>query len=198
MKHVPPAAVRNAPFLIDVMKRVLPARGVVLEIASGSGYHAAAFAQAFPNLTWQPTDADDHARSSIAAYADERQLPNLRAPLALDVMRKPWPVTAADAILCINMIHISPWPATLALFDGAGQILPKDAVLLTYGPYIVQGDFISRSNMEFDEELRRKNPEWGLREVDEVTLVARRAGFALENLVAMPANNFSLIFRKDV
>ncbi|MBL8643812.1 MAG: DUF938 domain-containing protein [Rhodospirillaceae bacterium] len=196
-KLTPPAAVRNAPFLVDVLRRALPASGVVLEIASGSGYHAAAFAKAFPHLTWQPTDPDVQARASISAYVDETGLANIKAPLRLDVTQTSWPLENADAVVCINMIHISPWAATLALFAGAANILSDGAPLITYGPYIVRGDFIAESNVDFDRSLRAKNPDWGLREVDEITHVARRAGFALENMVPMPANNFTLVFRKD-
>lgn len=196
-KQIPPAAVRNTPFLIDVLRRALPAQGLVLEIASGSGYHAAAFAQTFPHLTWQPTDADTQARESIAAYIADMKLRNMRDPLDLDVMQSPWPVTAADAALCINMIHISPWAATEALFAGTARLLPADAPLITYGPYIVQGDFIAESNVAFDQSLKARNPAWGLREVDDVAKVAGVNGFTFEGLTPMPANNFALVFRKS-
>lgn len=197
LKQTPPAAVRNTPFLIDVLKRALPPEGLVLEIASGSGYHAAAFAQTFPHLTWQPTETDLQSRASITAYLDEMRLPNMRAPIALNVNQTPWPVRDADAVLCINMIHISPWEATVALFNGAADILAQGAPLITYGPYIIQGDFIADSNKAFDQTLQAQNAAWGLREVDDVTMVARRAGFKLETMTPMPANNFTLIFRKD-
>lgn len=196
-KQTPPAAVRNTPFLIDVLRHALPAQGLVLEIASGSGYHAAAFAQTFPYLTWQPTDADSQARESISAYIADMKLANMRQPLDLDVTQKPWPVTAADAMLCINMIHISPWAATEALFAGAALVLPADAPLITYGPYIVQGDFIAESNVAFDQSLKARNPAWGLREVDDVARVAKANGFTFEGMTPMPANNFSLVFRKN-
>ncbi len=195
-KQTPPAAVRNTPFLVDVLKLALPQQGLVLEIASGSGYHAAAFAQTFPHLTWQPTDPDADACDSISAYVAEMKLMNVRYPLAMDVTALPWPVAAADAILCINMIHISPWAATEALFKGAAQILKADAPLITYGPYIVQGDYISDSNVAFDQSLKARNPAWGLREVDDVTRIAKENGFTVESMTPMPANNFTLVFRK--
>ena len=195
-KQASPAAVRNAPHLIEVLKRILPAQGQVLEIASGSGYHAAAFAAAFPHLTWQPTDASAEARASIAAYAEEGGLNNLCAAQDLDVMRQPWIITEADALVCINMIHISPWAATVALFEGAARVLAPGAPMLTYGPYILHGDFGAQSNIDFDQSLKSRNPEWGLRDVDDVTRTAIILGFTLDEIVPMPANNLSLVFRR--
>ncbi len=196
LKQASPAAVRNAPHLIEVLRGTLPDQGKILEIASGSGYHATAFATAFPHLTWQPTDASAEARASIAAYAEEGELGNLHPALDLDVMRHPWPITQADALICINMIHISPWAATVALFEGAARVLAPGAPLLTYGPYIQHGDFGAQSNVEFDQSLKSRNAEWGLREVDDVTRTAMMVGFVLDNVVPMPANNLSLVFRR--
>ncbi len=190
-----PAAERNAVPIADVLAGVLPARGLVVEVASGSGQHAAHFARAFPELTWQPTDREPRHRASIAAWREEAALPNLLAPLELDVMN-PWPVTRADAMLCINMIHISPWPATLALLAGAARVLADGAPLFLYGPYRRKGVPTAPSNAAFDADLRARDPAWGLRDLDEVTAVARDAGFERVDVVVMPANNLSVIFRR--
>jgi len=195
-KQIAPAALRNAAPIGDVLARILPPRGLVLEIASGSGTHAAAFAERFTHLTWQPSDADATARASIAAHVADLERTNIAKPLMLDVMRTPWPVASADAVVCINMIHISPWAATVALFQNAAVLLAPGAPLFTYGPYILHGDFISDSNVEFDESLKERNPAWGLREVESVAAVAARFGFTPPEIVAMPANNLSLVFRK--
>ncbi len=187
-----PAAERNAAPILEVLQRVLPASGVVLEIASGTGQHAVYMARALPGITWQPSDPDPMARDSIAAYVTEAALPNLRPPLALDVTA-PWPVSAADAIVCINMLHISPWSAALALFAGAAAVLPEGAVLYTYGPYVIDGE-TAASNREFDRSLRARDPSWGVRELRDLEQAA--AGFALDETVAMPANNHSLVWRR--
>jgi SAM-dependent methyltransferase len=194
MKHHAPATARNREPIREVLARVLPASGTVLEIASGSGEHAVAFAQAFPHLTWQPTDADPAALASIAAWRDEAALPNLAAPVALDVMQ-PWSVTRADAIVCINMVHISPWEASLALFANAGRLLAPGALLYLYGPYKLSG-VTAPSNEAFDQSLRARDPRWGVRDVDDLTALAAAEGLALVDTVAMPANNHSLVFRR--
>lgn len=199
-KRSPPAAVRNTEHILAVLARVLPARlkdgDVVLEIASGSGYHAAAFAAALPQFTWQPSDPDAEAHRSIAAYAAEASAENLRPPLELHADRWPWPVTSAAAIVCINMIHISPWAATQGLFYGAGRCLPPGGVVVTYGPYSINGDFIAESNLAFDESLKSRNPEWGIRDVKDVAALAAEQGFEHEETIAMPANNHTLVFGK--
>jgi SAM-dependent methyltransferase len=195
-KQVPPASVRNAPHIIEVLGRVLPREGTVLEIASGSGYHAAAFAAALAHVTWQPSDTDAAARASIAAYTEEAQLANLRPALDLDVMRRPWPAVKAAAIVCINMIHISPWEATVALFEGAARILPPAGLLFTYGPYILHGDYHGEGNVAFDQSLKARNPTWGLRDVVDIAAVAAQNAFQLDETVPMPANNLSLVWRK--
>lgn len=200
IKQIPPASVRNTPPLLEVLTRVLapgrPAPGLVLEIASGSGYHAAAFAKEMPHLDWQPSDPDADARASIAAYVAEAGLANLRAPVTLDVMRQPWPVDRADAVLCINMIHISPWEATVALFNGAQRILAPGARLVTYGPYLIHGDFQAESNVAFDQSLRARNPAWGIRDLKDIEPLAGAHGFSLLERIAMPANNHTLVFEK--
>ena len=194
-----PAAERNAAPIAQVLAGVLPAGtsspGLVLEVASGSGQHVAHFARAFPALTWQPTDREPRHRASIAAWREEAALPNLLAPLELDVMH-PWPVARADAMLCINMVHISPWAATLALFAGAARVLPDGAPLYLYGPYRRRGVATAQSNEAFDADLRARDPAWGLRDLDEVAGVARDAGFECVDVVAMPANNLSVIFHR--
>ena len=200
LKQTPPASVRNAPLLCGVLTRVLHAdilpHGCVLEIASGSGYHAAAFAAALPHLAWQPTDPDADARASIAAYVADTNLPNLRAPLALDAAAAQWPVATADAMVCINMIHISPWSATVGLFRGAQRTLPHGRLLVIYGPYAIGGDFQADSNAAFDRSLRARNPAWGVRDLDDIEPLARTCGLALAERISMPANNHCLVFAK--
>lgn len=198
-KRSPPAATRNARPITDVLTRVfstLKGGSAVLEIAAGSGYHAAAFAQALPQLTWQPSDPSAEARESIAAHVQDLNLPNLKSPLALDVCATKWPVDTADAVLCINMIHISPWEATLGLFAGAKRILPKGAPIVTYGPYSIDGDFIAESNVAFDQSLKDRNASWGIRDVKDVAAAALKNEIELEDKISMPANNFMLVFRK--
>ncbi len=198
MKLSPPAAERNREPIREVLATVLPATGRVLEIASGSGVHAVTFARAFPHLTWQPSDPDPDARASIVAWRDDTRLPNLEPPLALDVVTAPWPIDdmTIDAIVCINMIHIAPWEAALALFAGAGRVLAEGAPLVTYGPYRWGGTFTAPSNEAFDRSLRDRDPRWGVREVTDLTAAARDAGLDLRGTVAMPANNHVLVFRR--
>jgi SAM-dependent methyltransferase len=196
-KHHAPAAARNREPIRELLARELPPRGTVLEIASGSGEHAVHFARAFPALTWQPSDASERALASIAAWRADAALPNLRPPLALDVTASAWPLAAADAIVCINLLHISPWDAALGLFAGAAHLLSPGALLYLYGPYRFSGAFTSASNADFDRSLRDRDPRWGVRDVDDLATVARSHGFTLRDTVAMPANNHSLLFRAD-
>ena len=195
LKQHAPATARNREPIRDVLARVLPAHGDVVEIASGTGEHAAFLATAFPGVTWQPTDVNDGARASIAAWCEG--LANVRAPLALDASAPvaAWPVTRADAIACINMIHISPWEATLGLFAGAAAILAAGGIVYLYGPYVVDGE-TAPSNRAFDASLRARDPRWGVRELREVERVAAAHGFALRETVAMPANNLSVVFAR--
>lgn len=197
MKQVAPAAGRNKEPIRTVLADHLPPTGLILTIAEGSGEHAVHFARSFPALTWQPTDRDPTALASIAAYRDEESLPNLRAPLALDVTTTPWPIAHADAITCINMIHISPWSATLALFAGASRLLAPNALLYLYGPYKFSGEFTAASNAAFDHSLRSRNPEWGVRDVTDLDTLAHSSGFLRTHTIDMPANNHSLIFRRQ-
>jgi len=191
-----PAAERNKGPILDVLARVLPRRGVVLEIASGTGQHVIHFAKAFSGLTWQPSDPDAELRESIALRVRDEQIPNVNPPIDLDVTRLPWPLQTADALVCINLIHVAPWSATLALFEGAKALLPTQNVLLLYGPYRRYGRHTSESNAQFDSDLRAQNPEWGLRDLEAVSDAAGRAGFVLAEIVEMPANNFSLVFKR--
>jgi SAM-dependent methyltransferase len=191
-----PATERNAAPILDVLRGALPARGTVLEIASGTGQHALQFAAALPHLDWQPSDADPRARASITAWREHAGTANLRVPLDLDVRREPWPIDAADAVVCINMIHIAPWEAAIALVKGAGMRLPAGGVLVLYGPYRRGGAHTAPSNEAFDAQLRESDPAWGVRDMEAVEALAQAEGFVCEQRVAMPANNFSLVFRK--
>jgi SAM-dependent methyltransferase len=190
-----PAAERNKDPILTVLKRVLPRSGTVLEIASGTGQHAVHFARALPALTWQPSDPDPEMRASIRAWIAESGLSGLRDPLDLDVQAQPWPVESADAVACINMIHIAPWSATTALMGGVGRILCPGGVLLLYGPFRQDGQHTAPSNEAFDRSLRAGNPEWGVRDLEAVVTAASSAGLALEDVVAMPANNLCVLFR---
>lgn len=189
-----PATARNRDPLLAVLRSVLPADGLVLEVASGSGEHAVHFAAALPGLTWQPTDPDEGARTSIDAWAREAGLANILPALPLDASAWPWTVEAADAILCVNMIHIAPWSATLGLLRGASELLPPGAPLILYGPFLRANIRTAQSNLDFDASLRARNPEWGLRPLEEVAQAAE--GFSLERVVEMPANNLTVIFRR--
>ncbi len=195
MKQRAPATERNREPIRAVLARALPATGSVLEIASGSGQHAVHLAAAFPGVAWQPTDPDATALASIAAWRAEAALPNLRAPLQLDASSPSWPVTAADAVVCINMIHISPWAATLGLLAGAARILPPAGLLYLYGPYVIDG-VTAPSNTEFDRSLRGRNASWGVRELRDVETAAAAAGFSLADTIVMPANNHSILLRR--
>lgn len=200
-KHHAPAAARNTGPILDVLGAILPEMGRALEIASGTGQHAAAFAEAFPGIGWQPSDQDAAARDSIAAWVAESGLGNLQPPVNIDVMDADWPVAVAgelDLIVCINMIHISPWEACEGLMKGAGGLLREGGLLYLYGPYKRDGGHTAPSNAAFDESLRGRNPAWGIRDMGDVEAAAGGWGMALKKTVAMPANNFSVIFRKKV
>ncbi len=196
MKRYAPAVARNREPILSVLRRWLPARGLVLEIASGTGEHAAFFAQALPDLVFQPSDPDPDAQASIAAWRSASDVPNLRAPLALEVTQPDWPVARADAILCINMLHISPWPAAEALMTGAARTLTPGGVLYLYGPYRRAGQPTAASNEAFDADLRRRNSTWGLRRLEDVVALAASAGLEHRETVDMPANNLSVVFRR--
>jgi len=191
-----PSAERNKGPILDVLARVLPRRGVVLEIASGTGQHVMHFAKALPDLTWQPSDPDAELRESIALRVREERPANVKGPIEIDVAKLPWPLEAADAVLAINLIHVAPWSATQALFQGAKALLSTGHVLFLYGPYRRFGHHTSESNAQFDLDLRAQDPEWGLRDMEAVSDVAAGAGFVLAETVEMPANNFSLVFKR--
>ena len=189
-----PSAERNKGPILDVLARVLPRNGLVLEIASGTGQHVVHFAKSLPHLTWQPSDPDPEVRESIVLRIREEQRANINGALDLDVTKLPWPLETADAIVAINMIHIAPWAATLGLFEGARSLLAAGDVLFLYGPYRRFGRHTAESNAQFDLDLRARNPEWGVRDLEAVSDVAATAGFSLAEIVEMPANNFSLVF----
>ena len=188
---------RNREPILDVLRRVLPPCGLILEIASGSGEHAAYFAKGLPALVWQPSDPDAQALTSIASHRAAAGAANLLAPLRLDVTSVHWPVERADSIVCCNMIHITPWSVSEGLMAGAQRTLPPGGVLYLYGPYKIGGRHTAPSNEEFDLSLRARNPEWGIRDLADVTALAGRHGLVLAETVQMPANNQSVIFRRQ-
>lgn len=190
-----PSAQRNREAILAVLHEILPPSGLVLEIASGSGEHAVHFAAALPGLTFQPSDPAPDALASIAAWAQESGLSNIRPPLMLDARAPSWPVAVADAILCINMIHISPWTATEGLFRHAGELLKPGSPLYLYGPYRRPDRPLEPSNAAFDESLRNRDPGWGLRDLEDVATLAAANGFGAPQIIEMPANNLSVIFR---
>jgi len=191
-----PSTARNRGPILDVLRNVLPAKGVALEIASGAGEHVTFFAQHLPGVTFCPSDPNAEARESISAWIASTRLANVNAPLALNVEEFPWPINAADAIICINMTHISPWSATEALFEGGVRTLSAGAPLYLYGPYKRGGAHTAPSNAEFDASLRARNAAWGIRDLEDVAARAREKGFGEPQIVDMPAHNLSVIFRR--
>ena len=191
-----PATLRNRDFILDVLRDVLPTTGVILEVASGSGEHVVHFARNLPSLVFQPSDPDPDARLSVAAWARATGLTNVRAPISLDVSEPVWPIASANAIICINMVHISPWEATLGLMKGAAAILPRGSPLYLYGPYVRKGLATAPSNVAFDRNLRDRNSTWGLRDLEAVAAMARSAAFSAPVITEMPANNLSVVFRR--
>ena len=196
MKRHAPAAERNREPIAAVLTEELPAAGVVLEVASGTGEHAVHFARTFPSLAWQPSDPDPDSRASVAAWREAEALANLLPPIALDAASPPWPVVRADAVLCINMVHISPVAATEGLIAGAAGLLAEGSPLVLYGPYLEAEVDTAPSNLAFDASLRARNPEWGLRSIEWLDAQAAHHGFGRTRRVAMPANNLTLVYRK--
>jgi hypothetical protein len=191
-----PHVARNAGPIAEVLRGVLPERGFVLEMASGSGEHVLHFAREFPKLLWQPSDPDPVAIRSIEAWRAEAGLFNLLPPIPLDARAAGWPVARADAVLAINMVHISPWAATVGLIRGAARLLDEGAPLYLYGAYRQAGVATAPSNEAFDESLRARDPAWGLRDLDAVIAEAEKNGFGLDGVTPMPANNLSVVLRK--
>ena len=192
-----PATARNRGPILDVLRSILPPSGTVLEVASGTGEHVVHFARAFPMLEWQPSDPSREARHSIDAWIAAEGVESVRSPLDLDAACDSWPIDQATAVVCINMIHISPWASTEGLMRGAGRILNAGAPLYLYGPFRQPAKALELSNATFDEDLRNRDPRWGLRDLDEVAVCAGSFGFVLDRVVDMPANNLSVIFRKS-
>jgi len=193
-----PATARNRDPILAILKRFLPDKGRVLEIASGSGEHVVHFAQHYPGLVWQPSDLDPACLKSIQGWVDHHALENILPPLSLDTTIKDnWPQNELDALICINMVHISPWEATIGLMKQAGSLLGPDGFLYLYGPYRQNGQHTSPSNMEFEHWLKQKDPRFAVRDISEVDTEARKNGLVLQEVVEMPANNFSLVFQRQ-
>ncbi|APR80511.1 SAM-dependent methyltransferase [Minicystis rosea] len=187
---------RNREPILAVLRPLLRAGAEVLEIAAGSGEHAVFFAERMPDVLWQPSDLDPEALASIAAHRAEAGLPNLRAPLAIDASRGDFGDVRVDLVLSANMIHIAPWAACVGLIRGAARALSTGGILFLYGPFRIAGEPFAPSNVAFDESLRGRDPSWGVRDLDAVLALAEEAGFAREALVAMPANNHSLVLKR--
>lgn len=196
MKKQAPAAARNRQPILDVLQPRLPAKGLVLEIASGTGEHVVHYAAARPELTFQPSDPDEGARASIDDWVRTLGLDNVRPALEIDVTRAAWPVERADAVLCCNMIHIAPWEAAVGLIAGAGRLVPPGGLFFLYGPYRQGGRPTAPSNEAFDADLKRRNPAWGVRDLEAVIELAGAQGFSAPDIVEMPANNLSLLFNR--
>ena len=191
-----PAAARNRDPILDAVRPHLPPTGLVLEVASGSGEHVIHFAGALPGLVFQPSDPDADARASIDARAAGSGLANIRPALAIDATAPGWPITAADAVVCINMIHIAPWAAAEGLVRAAAALLPPGAPLILYGPYRRDGAHTAPSNAAFDADLRARNPSWGVRDLEAVAALAATHGFGAPSVTEMPANNLTVVFRR--
>lgn len=195
-RHSASAAERNKEPILAVVARLLPPSGLAVEIASGTGQHVVHFAAALPRWTWQPTELDPQMRRSIAGWVAEAKLPNVLPPLSLDVCESDWPVERADAVLCINMIHISPWQATECLMTGCESLLRPGGILFLYGPYRRFGRHTAASNEAFDAGLRLRDPRWGVRDLEAVVETAEGHGLGLLEVVEMPANNLSVVLAR--
>ncbi|WP_303979799.1 DUF938 domain-containing protein [Dongia mobilis] len=191
-----PATQRNRDAILAVLRDVLPSTGIVLEVASGSGEHVIHFARHLPDLTFQPSDPMAESLESVAAWVGSSGVANILPPLRLDTTEQPWPVLEADAILCINMIHIAPWAAAEGLLAGAAALLRQGAPLYLYGPYKRGGRHTADSNAAFDDQLRAQNPAWGVRDLEKVADLAESLGFSAPRITEMPANNLSVVFRR--
>ena len=197
-----PATLRNRESIASVLSNYIPRKGVLLEIASGSGEHGVFFQKSFPSITWQTSDPEEIHRKSILSWISHQELAfKMPEPLDIDVEKKPWPInnelkSLIKGIVCINMIHISPWTCTKALFDEAKNYLNKNQFLMVYGPFFRKGTQTSQSNFNFDQSLKSQNHLWGLRSLERVHEIAAINGFNQEKLFEMPANNLSVIYRK--
>jgi SAM-dependent methyltransferase len=189
-----PSTARNKEPILQILREVLPPSGTILEVASGTGEHIVFFAEKFTGLQFQPSDIDPKAHESINAWLAYLQLPNVAAPLALDASDARWPALQFDAVLNMNMVHISPWASTLGLLRNTAQVLRPGGFLYMYGPYRVQQKLMAPSNESFDQSLRERNPLWGIRDMEAVAEAAAKEGLMLERTIEMPANNFSLLF----
>ena len=196
MKREAYAAARNRAPIAKVLAKELPARGLVLEVASGTGEHAVFFAGTFPQITWQPSDPDEEALQSIAAWRAEYSGDNLLPPIQLDASARDWPLDRADALFCSNMAHISPRAATEGLVAAAGRLLGAGAPLIFYGPWIEPGVETTASNLAFDESLKARNSGWGLRETSWLDDLSKQAGLERSARYEMPANNLMLVYRR--
>ncbi|TAJ87961.1 MAG: DUF938 domain-containing protein [Reyranella sp.] len=196
MRREAPAAARNRQPILEVLQPRLPEKGLVLEIASGTGEHVVHYAAARPGLTFQPSDPDAGARASVDDWVRTLGLGNVRPALEIDVTMESWPVERADAVLCCNMIHIAPWEAAIGLVTGAARLTPPGGLLFLYGPYRRGGRHTAPSNESFDADLKRRNPAWGVRDLEAVTRLAAAQGFSAPEIVEMPANNLSLLFNR--
>lgn len=197
LRRSAPAALRNREPIAEVLREWLPTSGLVLEIASGTGEHAVHFAQAFPRLEWQPSDLHPEALRSIAAWREHAKLPNLREPTVIDAAAADWPIDRADAVLSINMVHISPWKSAIGLIAGAARILPGEGPLILYGPWLKDDIPTVPSNLAFDADLKARDSDWGLRRVEDFAAAAAEKAFKLDETRPMPANNLMLLFRRQ-
>lgn len=191
-----PSALRNRGPIFDLLRQILPKSGTVLEIASGSGEHIIHFAELLPGLTWQPSDPSPQARASIEEWVKAAAVTNICPPLDIDASSQTWPIAHADAMIAINMVHISPWAATQGLLRGAGRLLPGGGALVLYGPYRREGEPLVESNAKFDADLRSSNPAWGIRLLEDVVSTAETCGLALTSVTQMPANNLCVAFTR--
>ncbi len=198
MQQYSPACERNREPILEVLRRFFPAQGRVLEISAGTGMHSAWFAPRLPLLDWLATDRDPGALASIASWRKAVEAPNLRPPVCLDTRDRVWPVEEVEAVLCCNMIHISPWESAQGLFAGLGRVLTRDGVAVLYGPFKFSGEWTSLSNARFDQSLRSRDPSWGVRDLVDVVALAEQHGLVLEETVPMPANNHCQVFRRAV
>lgn len=191
-----PAPERNKGPILEVLARVLPAKGRLLEVASGTGQHAAYFAERLPGLMVQPSDVSPANLESIRAWVSEVGLPNLLEPIELDVTREPWPTEPVDAIFSANLVHIAPWSTAEALIRGVGRHLGPEGIFAIYGPFKLAGEHTSDSNRTFDEDLRRRDPSWGVRDAEVIIERAAQVGLGFLERVQMPANNQTLLFAR--